>query len=259
MIGEGADKKPSVDGAYSRASFSSTCWSTVRRAGGSGPERESALDGLIRQYRPALKYYLSTHFGLDLSTADDVVQGFLLDKVIKRNLLKQAAQERGKFRTFLLTAINRYAVDYFRRANAKKRIPAKVLVSLEAADEALNGDTGSNPNANAFDNAFVRQVLAMAVWRLRRWCADGDDSRGAVWEVFSRRILEPLFSDAPPQPYAELIADPVVSLDSVGEARNRLTTAKRILRRELCSIVTEYSNDSAEAEEELEQLRRLIG
>lgn len=259
MKGKGAQKRSSSNAVNSRAYFYSTCWSTVRRAGAPGPDREDALDRLVRQYRPAMKHYLRTRFGLDASTADDVVQGFLLDKVLKRNLLHHAARERGKFRTFLLTAINRYAVDHFRRAGAKKRIPANVLVPLDGVAEQKGDNGACDQDTSAFDNAFVRQVLAMAVWRLRHWCNAGDPSRDAVWEVFYRRILEPLFNGGDPQSYTEIVADPEVDLGSAGEARNRLTTAKRILRRELQSIVADYSNDSAEAEEELEQLRRLIG
>jgi DNA-directed RNA polymerase specialized sigma24 family protein len=116
MNGEGARTKSSSDAAYSRIGFSSTCWSTVRRAGADGHEREGALDRLIRQYRPALKHYLTSHFRMDASTADDVVQGFLLDKILKRNLLNKASEDRGKFRTFLLTAIHRYTLDFLRRA-----------------------------------------------------------------------------------------------------------------------------------------------
>ena len=43
-----------------------------------------------------------------------------------------------------------------------------------------------------------------------------------------------------------------LGLNSAVEARNLLLTAKRIFRRELETVVMEYSNDSAELEEELD-------
>jgi len=249
---------PTRGAGRSGAEFVTTCWSTVRRAGAEGAEREAALDRLFRQYRPAIKHYLVSRFRFDNATAEDVVQGFLLDKVLKKNLVGQAFRHRGRFRTFLLTSVNRYAVDHFRRASVRRRIPPNALISLESIREGEAVVDLPPVGAGAFDNAFVRQVLAMAVWRLRQWCDAEKETGPAVWQVFYRRVLEPVIDDREAPPYAELVADPELDVASDREARNRLTTAKRVLRRELEGIVADYSNDSAEAREELEELRRLI-
>jgi DNA-directed RNA polymerase specialized sigma24 family protein len=206
----------------------------------------------VRQYSPALKLYLQTKFGFDSSTADDFVQGFLVDKVLKRDLIARVREEKGKFRTFLATAIHRWAIDRLRREQSKKRSPENGFVTLDAVRE--NDLAVPVEDVDQFDNIFVRQVLASAVHRLNQYCATHE--RAAAWTVFYHRVLFPALDGDEPKPYTELVEE--LGLNSAVEARNLLLTAKRIFRRELETVVREYSNDSAELEEELDGLRKLL-
>ncbi|MEZ5325751.1 MAG: hypothetical protein R3F19_11900 [Verrucomicrobiales bacterium] len=242
---------PDFVGRPSRA-FLSTYWPLVRSAGAGGTEREAALEYLIRQYSPALKQYLQTKFGFDSSTADDFVQGFLVDKVLKRDLIARAREDKGKFRSFLATAIHRWAIDRLRRDQTKRRSPENGFVTLDAIRE--NEFVLAVEDANQFDNIFVRQVLASAIHRLNQYCAK--HKRATTWAVFYYRILCPVLTGDEPTPYTELVAE--LRLKSVVEARNLLITAKRVFRRELETVVAEYSNDSTEVEAELDGLRRLL-
>ena len=224
----------------------------MRNAGAQGGEREAALEHLVRQYSPALKQYLQTKFGFDSSTADDFVQGFLVDKVLKRDLIARAREEKGKFRSFLVTAIHRWAIGRLRRDQSKRRSPENGFVTLDAIGE--NEFVLAVEDADQFDNIFVRQVLASAIHRLNQYCTKHE--RSATWAVFYYRILCPVLTGDEPRPYTELVAE--LGLKSVIEARNLLITAKRVFRRELETVVTEYSNDSAEVEAELDGLRKLL-
>ena len=242
---------PEFVGKPSRA-FLSTYWPLVRSVGAGGPEREAALDHLVRQYSPALKQYLQTKFELDSGTADDCVQGFLVDKVLKRDLIARALKEKGKFRTFLVTAIHHWTIDKFRRERSRKRCPENGFFGIHAVDEEELLLTAEDQQQ--FDNVFVRQVLASAVHRLNQYCVNHDHA--AAWTVFYHRILSPVLDGDEPKPYTELVEE--LGLSSAVEARNLLVTAKRIFRRELETVVTEYSNDSAEVEGELAELRKLL-
>jgi RNA polymerase sigma-70 factor (ECF subfamily) len=237
-----------------RGWFLTTCWPAVKLAGGTGPVRDAALNDIIVQYHPALKEYVRSRFGVDPHTAEDLVQGFFLDKVVRRNLIGGADRGKGKFRTLLLTSINRYAVDVFRREEARKRIPKSKLRSLEEVSEWAEDGLAAPPGGDEFDNAFVRQVLALAIHRLHAHCAR--KNQACVWSVFYHRVLLPTLEEAQPKSYESLAAD--LKLHSGGEARNRLVTAKRILQKELRLIVEEYSSDSAEVSNELAELRRLL-
>lgn len=227
----------------------------VQEAGTPGPDREAALGALVSQYQPALKQYLRSRFGVDAPTADDLVQGFLVDKVLRRDLISRAAKRRGRFRTFLLTAINRYAIDCFRRDGAAKRIPREKLTAFQETVQWDERVPEPPPGAEEFDNAFVRQVLASAVHRLHEHCRRRGQHE--VWTVFYHRVLAPTLGAAEAKPYEDLVAE--LGLESDVEARNRLVTAKRIFKRELKAVVADYSNDSEEANEELSELRGLFG
>jgi RNA polymerase sigma-70 factor (ECF subfamily) len=242
---------PDYVGKPSRA-FLSTYWPIVRSTRASGEERQTALEHLVRQYSPALKQYLRTKFGLNSGTADDFVQGFLVDKVLKRDLIARAEEGKGKFRTFLVTAIYRWTIDQIRREKSGKRSPENGFVGLDIVSEAE--PTLTVEDQREFDNVFVRQVLATAVHGLSRYCCANDME--TAWTVFYRRVLSPALDIAEPTPYPELVTE--LNLGSVVEARNLLVSAKRIFRRQLESVVTEYSNDSAEVEAELTELRKLL-
>ena len=63
------------------------------------------LSGLLGRYWKPVYCYLRRK-GHDNETAKDLTQGFFAEVVIGRNLARQADPARGKFRTFLLTALD---------------------------------------------------------------------------------------------------------------------------------------------------------
>lgn len=232
--------------------FHSTYWPLVRQAGRPGPEQEQALDYLVRQYAPALRRYCQVRFHCSADRARDFVQGFLLDKVVKRDLIARAREGEGRFRTFLATAMNRWVVDAIRREQRQKRQPPGGMVELDGLPE--NHPAFHVENDPVFDQLFVRQVVATAIQRTRAYCHDhGHD---AAWTVFYHRVLAPTLDLGEARPYEQLIRE--LGLGSIPEARNRLTTAKRVFRRQLEAVVMEYSNHWQEAAEELADLRRLL-
>src|SRR3954452_18501690 len=97
--------------------FPSTQWSVVGRAGSGANDdaRRRALATLLARYLPALRSYLRAKHRVDPDRADDLVQGFLTDKVLEQDLIRQADRGRGRFRTFLLTALDNYVTSHVRR------------------------------------------------------------------------------------------------------------------------------------------------
>src|SRR4051794_36682601 len=96
------------------ARFPTTRWSLVARAGESGDAAEAArreaLGVILGRYLPALRAHLLAR-RVPAGWVDDLLQGFIADKVIEYNLLGYADRGRGKFRTFLLTALDRFAAN----------------------------------------------------------------------------------------------------------------------------------------------------
>src|SRR5688500_18349862 len=172
----------------------STRWTLIDRAGGAGPaaatpaEQRGALEELVRMYLPVLRGHLTTTLRIRPDRADDLLQGFLADRVVERNLIAQADASRGRFRRFLLTALNRYVTDCHRRESAGKRQPAGgPAVSFDAVAE----QQAATPTAAAhFDRLWANEVLAEVMRRMRAECRAA--GRLDMWAVFEARILHPV-------------------------------------------------------------------
>jgi RNA polymerase sigma-70 factor (ECF subfamily) len=234
--------------------FPLTQWSLVARAGGATEdERREALGVLMRRYLPALRAHLVFQKRISPHLADDVVQGFVCDKVVEQGLLAGADQCKGRFRTFLLTALDRYVIDQARFEGAKKRAPGGGVASLEQLQMRDPMTPGGGPSV-AFDVAWAREVLAEAVKRMEEECMASE--RPDTWGVFRCRVLEPTLTGAPQAGYGELVAR--FRLRSPAQASNVLMTAKRMFERVLRSVVGEYAEDEAQIDQEIEDLRSIL-
>lgn len=224
--------------------FPSTRWSQVAAAGQESPAGDRPLLGrLLQRYLPALRAHLTgRRWHLAPDQADDLLQGFLLKKVVERNLIAQADRNKGRFRTFLLTVLDRYVGDELQR----KRLP-EVPWGDDHPDRQPCAD-------DAYDQAWARLVLEDVLQRMRAECeASGQEE---IWGVFDCRVVSPSLDDVPPLAYEELVRR--FGFKSPIQAANALTTAKRKFRRILEAVVAEYAEEGNEAEE-IEELKKILG
>jgi RNA polymerase sigma-70 factor (ECF subfamily) len=229
--------------------FPTTRWSLVTRAAKGLPEdRRAALEQLLPLYMPALKMHL-VQKGTEVERAEDLLQGFISSHVLERQLVARADAERGKFRTFLLTAFNNYVRSELRRENAGKRSPARLLDIQAYPDEA----SYTREASEAFDVEWGRQVLARALREMQEECKAG--GRDDLWVIFESRVVQPILGEAETLPYETLIQK--LGLESPTQAANLLTTAKRMFARILRGIMSDYAKDE-EIEQELQELRQIL-
>ena len=100
--------------------FTTTHWSLVVAATEeSAPEWRESLEELCKAYWYPLYYYIRRH-GHGREDAEDLLQGFLL-RMLEKSYLRTAKEERGRFRTFLLTSLKRYMANEWRKASTEKR------------------------------------------------------------------------------------------------------------------------------------------
>jgi RNA polymerase sigma-70 factor (ECF subfamily) len=231
--------------------FPTTHWSLVARVGhDDGSVRRAALVELLTRYLPALRTHLVLRKGLRRDRADDVLQQFLADKVLEDDLIPRARREKGKFRTFLLTALDRFVANVFRHEAAQKRRPAGEVPLEEAAGEA---DDAAGPAA-AFDAAWARQVVAQGVEATRFECEAS--ARPDVWGVFEARVLGPTLDGADPVPHEQLAER--FGFRSAEESANLLVTGKRMFARNLRAVVGRYEPGEAEIDAEIADLRATL-
>ena len=224
----------------------STHWSSVMamRLADEGAA-EAALASFLRRYVPAMRAYLVQARRFDGHDADDVVQGFVADRILARRMLDRADRERGSLRGMLKTALIRYAIN----ANRNRRpVPVEAI-------EACADVTGaaSRPMPDAFDIAWAREVLAQAL-DLMKSSLEGC-GKANVWRVFEHRLARPMLDGSPATPYRELVAR--LGLRDSVEAANLLVTGKRAFVRSLRQVVGEYTSSAMEVEREIQDLRRI--
>lgn len=148
--------------------FAPTSWTAVVAAGDpSTPKAQEALSRLCEGYWQPLHDYVR-RLGYSEADAKDLTQEFFL-RVLSKNILAAADREKGKFRTFLLTALNHFLTNEWHRANAAKRGGGKTVVSI---DEHTEDDqprhepaTDLSPEA-AYQRSWAQNLFRQAHDRL---------------------------------------------------------------------------------------------
>src|ERR1700677_196495 len=100
--------------------FLTTHWSVVLTAGSSDtPRARAALEKLCQTYWTPLFTYVRRR-GYSPADAEDLTQAFFA-WLLERNWLVRADQQRGRFRSFLLTSLGNFLANEWDKARAQKR------------------------------------------------------------------------------------------------------------------------------------------
>lgn len=205
---------------------------------------------ILTRYMPALRLHLVIRKRIDEHRSEDLLQGFLSSKILEQGIIERASREKGRFRTFLLTAMDRFIISESRKDRAQKRGAASTVAIGDDTDIAHTFDEPDDQ----FDVAWARQVLAEAISRMQTEC--NDTGRSDVWGIFQTRVLDPMLKDAPPLEYDDLVKR--FGLTSPTQASNLLVTGKRTFARILRSLVAEYSKEDADIDEEIASLTQIL-
>src|SRR5216110_512170 len=120
MLGAVRPETP-VDG-FGHARFMTTRWSVVLSCSDSATDEEKAQAALAElctiYWRPVFAFICRQ--GHSVPDAQDFTQEFFA-KVLKGRLLQWADRNRGRFRSLLLKALQRFLQDEVDKRNARKR------------------------------------------------------------------------------------------------------------------------------------------
>lgn len=233
-------------------SFRTTHWSVVLAAR-HAPTQEStaALETLARTYWMPLYAFIRRR-GTEPAEAQDLTQGFFA-RLLEKDWLMSADSERGRFRTFLLTALTRFLSDEYDRATALKRGGGATVLSLdfETAEERLSMEPSDERTPEqAFDRAWAEAVLERVLLRLAAEFDDG--GRGGRFAV-----LKPfLTGDAPDGSYREAAAKLGLSEAAVKSGIHRLRRRYGELIREEIALTLAAA---ADIDSELEHFLAALG
>jgi RNA polymerase sigma-70 factor (ECF subfamily) len=95
-------------------------------------DSRQALATLCQTYWPPVYAFVRRN-GYDREQAQDLTQGFFT-QLLEKRFLVDADQQRGKFRSFLLTAVKHFLANEWDREHALKRGSGRVPVSIDLAE-----------------------------------------------------------------------------------------------------------------------------
>jgi RNA polymerase sigma-70 factor (ECF subfamily) len=236
------------DDAATNARFGATPWTDVTLAQqGVSTASRAALERLCRLYWYPVYAHIRQR-GLGPHDAEDLTQEFF-SLLIEKNYLEAADRRRGRFRSFLLVAVNRFLVNAYHRDHALKRGGGQAIISIDqqAAEHWLESETaaGLSPD-QSFDRRWAQAVLDHTLARLRT-----DYTEHGKEELFDA-LKEFAGEETEHRDYTEAAARLGMTPGSVAVAVHRLRERYRELL--LAEIQTTVANpEHAEAE-----LRHLV-
>jgi RNA polymerase sigma factor (sigma-70 family) len=247
---DSSDTASGGNNAARRPVFVTTHWSVVLTAGRADtPRARAAIETLCRTYWYPLYAYIRRR-GYSPEDAQDLTQEFFA-RLLEKNALARVRREGGKFRSYLLTALNHFLVDEWKKARAQKRGAGRVL-SLDA--EEAETRFGREPADRLTPERLFEQNWAVALLNLVYGRLRLEYDGGGKTRLFEE-LKFCLAGERSSLPYSELAERLNLTESAVKVTVHRLRRRYReLLREEVAHTVA--SGD--EIEDELRSLFRAL-
>ncbi|MGA3180157.1 MAG: sigma-70 family RNA polymerase sigma factor [Verrucomicrobiota bacterium] len=232
--------------------FAATHWSVVLTAARSDTTRaRQALEVLCQTYWYPLYAYARGR-GHDREDAQDLTQAFFA-RLLEKKWIGSADREKGRFRSFLLTAMKRFLADEWDKARAQKRGGGAPLLSLQfdTVETRLSREPADQVTPEqSFERRWVLTLLEEVLKRLRSEYQQEGNAK-----LFAE-INPCLVGDRARLPYAQLARKLAMSESAVKSAVHRLRQRyRKLLREEIAQTVAA----PGEVDEELRHLFAVLG
>jgi len=227
--------------------FTTTHWSVVLAASlHESPQADEALAQLCRVYWQPLYAFIRRR-GYEEQEAKDLTQEFFA-RLLRKNYLRAVDRKKGKFRSFLLAALEHFLANEWRDAHAQKRGGGATLISMDeesAEQQYLQIPSRGVSPEELFARQWAMTLLEQVLANLRREFAAA--GKAALFEDL--KIF--LTGEKRPVSYGELAAklqttEPALKM-AVSRMRQRYG---ELLRAEIANTVS----SPEQVEEELRAL-----
>ncbi len=215
-------------------------------SGGDTPKAQAALEKLCRTYWYPLYAYVRRR-GNPAQDAQDLTQAFFA-RLLERHWVGDADRERGRFRTFLLTAMSRFLSDEWDKARAQKRGGGvtHVPIQLDAAETRYGHEPADHATPEqCYERRWALTLLDTVLQRLR-----AEYEHAGKGELFTG-LNSSLVGGRESQPYAELAAKLDMNEGTVKVAVHRL---RRRYRKLLWAEIAETMAATEDVDQELRHL-----
>lgn len=238
--------RPNETDLPARGAFPPTRWSLISAVRNRDSHSERALASLCEAYWPPL-YAYARRRGYPIDQAEDLTQGFFA-QLLEKHYVAQADQERGRFRTFLLSSFKHYMANEWDHAQAQKRGGGRAILSMDV--EAAEGRLSIEPaDTMTPETLFVRQwartLLDRVLGRLM------ETERAANPERFD--CLKSCLMGSESSTRYRVLAD------ELGTSEGAVKVAVHRLRKRFGQLLREEVAETVDGEEAVsEELRFLI-
>ena len=214
--------------------FQTTRWSLVLAAGEeASPSADAALAALCGQYWSAVYAFVRAR-GHDADAAADLTQAFFA-RLLEKRVLHTVRPERGRFRSFLLTAVQHFLANEHDRARTQKRGGDREQVSVDVEDAEARYQLAARPDLSPdaiFERDWALALLERAMAALEREYRDAGKA-----DTFTR-LRGFVTGDAPATSQRTIGADLGMSEGAVSVALHRLRRRyAEALREEIAQTV----------------------
>ncbi len=230
------------------SSFHDTRWTLISRSRGEDVQAKAALSELCEAYYAPVMAFLRRD-GRAEDVARDLAHDFFA-KLLAGGTIEGADPLRGKFRSYLLMVLKRFAANQREHDRAAKRGGGQIHAVINGESDMTGaGLQIADVKAEAPDAAFDRQwaltLLARALTRLESEMRDEGKS-----EYFE--VLKPwLTAEADATPQSEVATKLGMSIEAVKVAVHRL---RKRFREAVKAEIAQTVSDADKVREEMDSL-----
>ncbi len=236
---------------YDPDEFQSTRWSVVsaaRRA--DDPQASAALGELSATYWRPVYHFLRRH-GKPHHEAQDLTQD-LFAHLLSAKMLQYADRDRGRFRSFLLSAVKQLMAKQWRKDSAQKRGAGKVLSNFDfdSEDSLFRQQPGDSLSPEQlYDKQWAQAVIRQVISNL------ADEYRRKNKEKLFEALQVFLVEKDPSESYGDIADQLGVNEGAVRVAVHRLRRrCGELVRQEVAHTVS----DAEKVDDELGYLLNLL-
>jgi len=234
--------------------FLTTQWSLIDGIQSTGDPNRALIERLLTRYWKPVYCYLRRR-GYGNEDAKDLTQGFFHAVVLKRDLIGRADPGKGRFRAFLLHALDQYLINEKSKQTAQKRRPTGHLVPLDIAEPPrLPATISESTPEDSYNYAWLSELLEQVLSEVERECHQ--DGLDVHWKLFQDRIVRPTLEDSTPPSLGELCQR--YGIEDEKKASNMTITVKRRFQTLLRKHVRHTVATEGEVEEELQEILQYL-
>ena len=235
------------------ARFDTTRWSVVLAAGvRASPQGDEALESLCDSYWLPI-YAFVRREGYKRAEAQDLTQSFFV-MLLQRDDLRNVSPEKGRFRSFLLTALKHFLINEWQKARAQKRGGGRTVLSLDF--DSAETKFGMQPaEPSTAESVFNRQWALTLLENVQSALREEEERKGNGDRY---ELLKPhLVGDSDTGRYAKTAEQLGTTESAVKMAVSRLRKRYReLLRDEIAQTVSDEKEIDDEIRELFDALRK---